>query len=153
MRLEGEHRFQLPRSVMWEHLLSADSLQQAIPGCEAFDEVGPDTWELTAKVGVGPVRGTFTGRVELCDREPETRYTLIASGQGRPGGGTGEAAIDLTDDGDGTHLRYEADVTVRGAIARVGGRLLTASARTMARQFFDAIEQEAKAATERSAAT
>ena len=58
----------------------------------------------------------------------------------------------LADDGDGTHLRYEAEVTVRGAIARVGGRLLTGSARTMARQFFDAIEQEAKAATERSAA-
>lgn len=153
MRVEGEHRFELPRSVMWEHLLNPDSLQAAIPGCEAFDEVAPDTWELTARVGVGPVRGAFTGRVELRDLQPESRYTLIASGQGRPGGGAGEAAIDLTDDGDGTHLRYEADVSVRGAIARVGGRLLTTSARTMARQFFDAIEQEAKTATERSAAT
>ena len=152
MRVDGEHRFELPRSVMWEHLLNPDSLQAAIPGCEAFDEVAPDTWELTAKVGVGPVRGTFTGRVEVRNREPDTRYTLIASGRGRPGGGTGEAAISLADDGDGTRLRYEAEVTVRGTIARVGGRLLTGSARTMARQFFDAIEQEAKAATERSAA-
>ena len=152
MRIEGEHRFELPRSVMWEHLLEPASLQGAIPGCTAFDEVAADTWELTAQVGVGPVRGTFTGRVELRDRQPESRYTLIASGQGRPGGGQGEAVIDLTDDGDGTHLRYEADVTVRGAIARVGGRLLTASARTMARQFFDAIEKEARTATERSAA-
>ncbi|MYA19416.1 MAG: carbon monoxide dehydrogenase subunit G [Chloroflexi bacterium] len=153
MRIDGEHRFDLPRSVMWEHLLDPASLQGAIPGCTAFDEVAADTWEVTAQVGVGPVRGAFTGRVELRDRQPESRYTLIASGQGRPGGGTGEAVIDLTDDGDGTHLRYEADVSVRGAIARVGGRLLTASARTMARQFFDAIEKEAKTAMERSAAT
>ena len=153
MRVDGEHRFDLPRSVMWEHLQSPDSLQRAIPGCTAFDEVAPDTWELTAQVGVGPVRGAFTGRVELRDREPEHSYTLVASGQGRPGGGTGEAAINLADDGSGTRLRYEADVTVRGAIARVGGRLLTASARTMARQFFDAIEEVAKTATERSAAT
>ena len=63
-----------------------------------------------------------------------------------PGGRAGEAAIELTDDGAGTHLRYEADVTVRGPVARVGGRLLTASARTMARQFFDAIERAAMAA-------
>ena len=141
MRIDGEHRFELPRSVMWEHLLNPASLQGAIPGCTAFDEVAPDTWELTAQVGVGPVRGIFTGRVELRDRQPESRYTLIASGQGRPGGGTGEVVIDLVDDG-----------SVRGAVGRVGGRLLTASARTMARQFFDAIENEARTATERSAA-
>ena len=152
MRIDGEHHFELPRSVMWKHLQDPASLRGAIPGCTAFDEVAPDTWEVTAQVGVGPVRGAFNGRVELRDREPETRYTLIASGQGRPGGGSGEVAIELADDGDGTHLRYEADVTVRGAIARVGGRLLTGSARTMARQFFSAIENEAKAATERSAA-
>ena len=151
MRIHGEHRFELPRSVVWTHLQSPASLRQAIPGCTSFDEVAPGTWELAADVGIGPVRGTFTGRVELKDREPESRYTLVASAQGRPGGGTGEAAIELTDDGDGTGLRYEADVTVRGAVARVGSRLLAASARTMARQFFDAIERSASEATERGA--
>ena len=137
---------------MWEHLLDPESLQRAIPGCTAFDEVAPDTWEVTAQVGVGPVRGTFTGRVELRDREPEDRYTLVASATGRPGGGTGRAAIEIADDGSGTHLRYQADVTVRGAVARVGSRLLAASARTMARQFFDAIERSACEAAERGAA-
>ncbi len=151
MRIHGEHRFELPRSVVWTLLQSPASLRQAIPGCTAFDEVAPGTWELAADVGIGPVRGTFTGRVELKDREPESRYTLVASAQGRPGGGTGEAAIVLTDDGGGTRLRYEADVTVRGAVARVGSRLLAASARTMARQFFDAIEKSASEATERGA--
>ena len=151
MRIHGEHRFELPRSVVWTHLQSPASLRQAIPGCTAFDEVAPGTWELAADVGIGPVRGAFTGRVELKDREPESRYTLVASAQGRPGGGTGEAAIELTDDGGGTRLRYEADVTVRGAVARVGSRLLAASARTMARQFFDAIERSASEATERGA--
>ncbi len=146
MRIDGEHHFELRRSVVWEHLQNPTSLQQAIPGLTAFDEVAPNAWELIAELGVGPVRGTFRGRVELRDREPETRYTLVASGQGRPGAGSGEAAIELTDDGAGTHLRYEADVTVRGPVARVGGRLLTASARTMARQFFDAIERAAMAA-------
>ena len=151
MRIDGEHRFGLPRPVVWTHLQSPGSLRQAIPGCTTFDEVAPDTWELAAEVGIGPVRGTFTGRVELKDREPESRYTLVASAQGRPGGGTGQAAIELTDDGDGTRLHYEADVTVRGAVARVGSRLLAASARTMARQFFDAIERSASEATERGA--
>ncbi len=152
MRIDGEHRFELPRSLVWTHLQSPASLRRAIPGCTDFDEVAPQTWELAADVGIGPVRGTFTGRVELRDREPEDRYTLVASARGRPGGGSGEAAIELSDDGGGTHLRYRADVTVRGAVARVGSRLLAASARTMARQFFDAIEEVASEATERGAA-
>ena len=152
MRIDGEHRFELPRSVVWTRLQSPASLRRAIPGCTAFDEIAPDTWEIAADVGIGPVKGTFTGRVELRDREPEDRYTLVASAQGRPGGGTGRAAIEIADDGGGTHLRYQADVTVRGAVARVGSRLLAASARTMARQFFDAIERSACEAAERGAA-
>ena len=152
MRIDGEHRFTLPRSVIWTHLQSPASLRRAIPGCTAFDEVAPETYELAAEVGIGPVRGAFTGRVELRDREPEGRFTLVASARGRPGGGSGEAAFELSDDGDGTHLRYRADVTARGAVARVGSRLLAASARTMARQFFDAIEEAAGEAGERGAA-
>ena len=153
MRIEGEHRFSLPRAEVWALLLDPDVIRQAVPGCQTFDEVEPDTYELTAQVGIGPVRGSFTGRVALRDREPETRYTLHAEGSGRPGGAAGEAHIELTDDGEGTHLRYDADVTIRGAIGRVGGRLLTSSARGMARQFFEAIERDAKAAAEKGAAT
>ena len=118
-----------------------------------IDEVAPDTYELTAQVGIGPVRGSFKGKVAMSDREPESRYTLHAEGSGRPGSATGEARIELTDDGEGTHLTFDADVTIRGAIGRVGGRLLTSSARGMARQFFEAIERDAKAAAQEGAAT
>ena len=152
MRIEGEHRFSLPRTTVWALLQDPNVIRQAVPGCKTFDEVAPSTYELTAQVGIGPVRGAFKGKVAMSDREPETRYTLHAEGSGRPGSATGDANIELTDDGDGTHLSYEADVTIRGALGRVGGRLLTSSARGMARQFFEAIERDAKAATEEGAA-
>lgn len=153
MRIEGEHRFSLPRTTVWELLQDPDVIRQAVPGCKTFDEVAPDTYELTAQVGIGPVRGSFKGKVAMSDREPEERYTLHAEGSGRPGSATGEAVISLADDGDGTHLTFDADVTIRGAIGRVGGRLLTSSARGMARQFFESIERDAKAAAQEGAAT
>lgn len=148
MRIEGEHRFTLPRNTVWDLLQDPRVIRAAVPGCRTFEEVEADTYELTAQIGIGPVRGAFTGRVAMRDQEPETRYTLLAEGSGRPGSASGEAVIQLSDDGDGTHLRYDADVTIRGAIGRVGGRLLTSSARSMARQFFEAIERDAKAAAE-----
>ena len=153
MHIEGEHHFSLPRTTVWALLQDPNVIKQAVPGCKTFDEVAPDTYELTAQVGIGPVRGSFKGKVAMSDREPETRYTLHAEGSGRPGSATGDANIELTDDGDGTHLRFDAEVTIRGAIGRVGSRLLTSSARGMARQFFEAIERDAKAAAQEGAAT
>lgn len=153
MRIDGEHRFSIPRSQVWAHLQDPRSLRDAIPGCVAFEEREPGAYGLTVEVRIGPVRGSFAGRVALRDLQPETRYTLAAEGGGRPGSVSGEADIELADDVDGgTRLRYAAEVTIRGAAARVGGRLLTSTARGMARQFFDAIEQGAAAAAERSAA-
>jgi carbon monoxide dehydrogenase subunit G len=70
---------------------------------------------------------------------------------GRPGRITGEAQITLEEETEGTYLTYSADVKIRGAAARVGSRLLTAAVRSMARQFFDAIEVQAKTATEAGA--
>lgn len=152
MRIEGEHRFSLPRAEVWARLQDPVALRRAIPGCVAFGEAAtPDAWDLTVEAGVGPVRGAFTGSVALADREPESRYTLRAEGSGRPGGVRGEAAIALADDGEGTRLRYDAEVAIRGPVARVGGRLLTSTARTMARQFFEAIERDARAEREGAA--
>ena len=153
MHIEGEHHFSLPRTTVWALLQDPNVIKQAVPGCKTFDEVAPDTFELTAQVGIGPVRGSFKGKVAMSDREPETRYTLHAEGSGRPGSATGDANIELTDDGDGTHLRFDAEVTIRGAIGRVGGRLLTSSARGMAPPLFGAIERDAKAAAQEGAAT
>lgn len=152
VRIEGEHRFSLPRSEVWARLQDPSALRRAIPGCVAFDEAGaPGAWNLTVEAGIGPVRGAFAGSVALADLEPESRYTLRAEGSGRPGGVSGEAAIALADDGAGTRLRYDAEVTIRGPVARVGGRLLTSTARTMARQFFEAIERGAQAEEEGAA--
>ena len=106
---------------------------------------------MTVDVGIGPIRGAFDGNVTLKDRDPERMYTLLAEGAGRPGRITGEAQITLEEETEGTYLTYSADVKIRGVAARVGSRLLTAAVRSMARQFFDAIEVQAKTATEAGA--
>ena len=147
MRIDGEHRFSLPRSQVWARLQDPDALRGAIPGCVAFEEREPGAYDLTVEARIGLVRGSFAGRVALRDLRPETRCTLAAEGGGRLGSVSGEADIQLADAEDGgTRLRYAAEVTIRGAAARVGGRLLTSKARGMARQFFGAIEQGAAAA-------
>ena len=97
---------------------------------------------------IGPIRGTFDGNVRLADRQPERAYTLYAEGGGRPGRVNGNVAISLDEAMPGTDLTYSADLTLRGPVSRFAGRLLTTTARGMARQFFEAIEAQAQSAME-----
>ncbi len=68
------------------------------------------------------------------------------AGKGAPGFVNGEATLVLAESGPGTEVRYEADVTVGGQIARLGQRMISAAAKEMAGQFFEAFDGHAKAA-------
>jgi uncharacterized protein len=148
MRVEGEHHFAASRAAVWQRLQDPHALQEAIPGCVEFAEVAPDSYDMTVEVRIGPIRGSFAGNVTLKDREPESRYILLAQGGGRPGRVNGQAEITLEEAEDGTLVAYDAELTLRGPVARVGGRLLSTSARGMARQFFSAIDAQAGATNE-----
>jgi hypothetical protein len=54
--------------------------------------------------------------------------------------------LDLEDQGETTLIRYMGDVKVGGTIASVGQRMIQATAKMMASQFFTALEAEAKTA-------
>ncbi len=74
MELSGEHTFAAPREQVWRFLLDPDVLRKCLPGCERLETTGPDEYQATMKIGVGMVRGTFTGRVRISDKQEPERY-------------------------------------------------------------------------------
>jgi carbon monoxide dehydrogenase subunit G len=142
MDLHGEHHFDAPRATVWEALLDADALRAALPGCERFERVGEDSYDVTLRVGLSAIKGTYDGNVTISDANPQESLRLAASGSGRPGRVSGEATIRLAAVEDGTLLSYDANVRPEGPIARLGGRILGGAARTMARRFFAALEEQ-----------
>ncbi len=142
MEIKGEREFQGPRELLWELLLDPDVLASSLPGVERFEEVAPDAYESSMRVGIASVRGAYKGRVEVSEKTPPQSYRLRIDGSGKPGGARADAFIELAEAGSGTTVRYRADVKARGAIARLGGRLLGGVARLLIGQFFNAIEQQ-----------
>ena len=143
MEIKGEHEFAGPRELLYELLLDPDVLSAALPGVERFEEVAPETYESTMRVGIASVRGTYTGRVEVLEQAPPESYRLRIDGSGKPGGVRADAVVELTEAGGGTTtMQYRADVKARGTIARLGGRLLGGVARLLIGQFFRSIEQQ-----------
>ena len=87
---------------------------------------------------MGPVKAQFSGQVTLSDIDAPNGYTLAGQGSGGAAGfGKGEAKVTLTDDGEGTVISYTVHATVGGKLAQIGQRLIDATAKKMARQFFE----------------
>jgi uncharacterized protein len=137
MDMTGEYRLAAPRSKVWAALNDTDILKQSIPGCEEVIKLS-DT-EMTAKVTakVGPVSAKFAGKVTLSDLDPPNGYKISGEGTGGAAGfAKGGASVHLVDDGSGTLLTYTVDAHVGGKLAQIGSRLIDATARKMAGDFF-----------------
>lgn len=142
MKLESNRLIRAEPSVVWEHLVDVDVLQQCIPGCQSMEQTGENEYALIMKTKVGPVSATFKGDLSLRDIVPGESYTLHFEGKGGAAGfGRGSAAVRLEPAEAGTNLVYSADAKVGGKIAQVGQRLVDGTAHKMADDFFNRFEQ------------
>ena len=140
MKIEGSYAFNAPRAKVWDVLLDPKVLAQCLPGCESLNELGPDQYEATMKVGIAAVKGSYKGKVAIKDKQPPSHYVLSGEGSGGPGFMQGDVAIDLEESNGQTILKYSADAKVGGLIASIGQRMLGGVAKMMVEQFFKKIE-------------
>ena len=68
---------------------------------------------------------------------------MTLNGQGPTGFVSGEGAITLSEDGDGTLVTVEAEAQVGGTIAQIGSRMIQTAVRMLMGQFFEALSREA----------
>src|SRR3954447_23461372 len=109
MELTGEHTFNAPRERVWALLLDPEVLKASLPGCEKLEQIGPDEYAATMKIGVAMIRGTFNGKVKITDKQEPERYTMSVDGSGPQGQVSGVGTLELVDQGDSTLVRYKGD--------------------------------------------
>jgi carbon monoxide dehydrogenase subunit G len=142
MDMTGEYRIAAPRQKVWDALNDPEILKQAIPGCETITKHSDTEMSATVRAKVGPVSARFGGKVTISDRDPPNGYKIMGEGTGGPAGfAKGGATVKLTDDGDGTKLSYVVEANVGGKLAQIGSRLIDATARQMADNFFSKFAQ------------
>jgi len=138
MDMTGTQHVEAPRDVVWAALNDVEVLRQSIPGCQSIEKVS-DT-EMNAKVilKVGPVKATFTGKVTLSDLDPPNGYTISGEGSGGAAGfAKGSAVVRLLEDTGSTNLNYEVKAQIGGKLAQLGSRLIDATAKKLAMEFFE----------------
>ncbi|MFN0043210.1 MAG: SRPBCC family protein [Alphaproteobacteria bacterium] len=153
MDMTGEFRLDAPPEVVWRALNDPEVLKQCIPGCETLTKNSDTEFVAEVRAKVGPVSARFTGKVSLTDLDPPNGYRISGEGQGGVAGfAKGGAEVKLVPDGAGTLLSYSANGQVGGKLAQIGSRLIDATARKMADDFFtrfaDAVKGAATGATD-----
>ena len=143
MDMTGERRIPAPRQKVWDALNDPGVLKAAIPGCKTLEKTSDSDLRATAAVRIGPIAAQFAGKVQLLDLDPPNSYRIAGEGQGGVAGfANGGATVHLSDDGPFTLLKYEVKAQVGGKIAQLGARLIDATAKQMADQFFDRFSAE-----------
>jgi carbon monoxide dehydrogenase subunit G len=137
MDMTGEERIALSREAVWAALNDIDVLKRCIPGCQSLERQSDTDMAARVKLTIGPVSATFSGKVKLSDLDPPNGYRIAGEGTGGAAGyARGHAVVRLREDGAATLLQYEAKADVGGKLAQLGGRLIDATARKLAGEFF-----------------
>ncbi|MGE0698794.1 MAG: carbon monoxide dehydrogenase subunit G [Hyphomicrobiaceae bacterium] len=145
MDMSGQYRIQAPRDVVWAALNDPEVLKRCIPGCRELEQRSPT--ELAAKVGlkIGPISAAFSGEVTLQNLNPPAGYTIAGQGSGGAAGfakGSADVVLTEAEGGAETDLAYTAKAEVGGKIAALGGRLIQATSKKLADEFFSAFAKE-----------
>ena len=141
MELTGEVAIAAARPVVWAALNDAATLQACIPGCDEVVDESPEVRRVRLMVKMGPVRARFSGRVTLSDVMAPERCVMNFEGSGGAAGmASGRSQVELMDTDGGTRLTYTVKASVGGKLGQIGGRMMDASAKQLADQFFAALQ-------------
>ncbi|HET7036676.1 MAG TPA: carbon monoxide dehydrogenase subunit G [Thermomicrobiaceae bacterium] len=144
MKISGSQTIQAPRQAVWDRLLDPDSIRSCLPGVEELNQTGENQYSMTLTVGVGPVRGSYTGSIRMSDVDEPNSYRMEVEGSGRAGFVRGNGTVRLSDDGDSaTLVDYDGDVEVGGPVGAVAQRMLGGVTNRMVGDFFSCIQEQA----------
>jgi uncharacterized protein len=154
MDMTGEYRIPAPRDKVWAALNDPAILKASLPGCESLERVSDHEFAATVAAKVGPVRAKFNGQVTLSDLHPPESYKISGEGKGGAAGfAKGGADVRLVEESpEATVLSYTAKADVGGKLAQLGSRLIDATAKKMADEFFENFRRQLTAPEAEAAA-
>jgi carbon monoxide dehydrogenase subunit G len=143
MKLEDKFTINAPLETVWEFLLDIPKVSTCTPGVEEVKQVEPDVYDGLLKVKVGPVSAAFSGRVSIVERLPAKRMVARIEGRDKATASNVKATFsaDLKPEGSSTLILYSLDVTLRGRLAQFGLAVVQGTAKKMAGEFANCIQE------------
>ena len=146
MRVAGERAFTAPREAVWRVLNDPASMAAMMPGVESFDVQDDRHWKANVKIPLGlGALGMTMDMEKLEEREPEFARLAIK------GNGVGailsmNTAFNLSEEGGGTKMDWEAVVRIAGPVGSMGQRVLQPIVNQQVQHVLGALDEQVKKA-------
>ncbi len=142
MQIANEFRVEAPIERVWAHLLDVERVAPCMPGAQLTEVVDDRTWKGRANVKLGPVSLSFAGTLVMAERD-ESVHRVVLKAEGREQRGKGAASATITSvmqqDGDGTRVAIDTDLTITGAVAQYGRGMIQDISARLTQQFAECL--------------
>lgn len=146
MEVKGDYKFKASPDKVWRVLTNPQALQNALPGCDTLTETETNHYDVTLKLSIASIKGTYHGKIHMDDLQTPTHFKLMVEGHSANGYLNGEATFDLSTEGEGDKLKtvvaYKGVAIIGGTLASVGARLLSPIAKLLIGNFFKNMEKQ-----------
>jgi carbon monoxide dehydrogenase subunit G len=143
MELKGNRILNAVPSKVWELLMSPDSLSRVVPGISTLETISENSFISSLNIKIGPVNGTFSGKLQLEDIDEGNSFTLKTQQNSKIGNANAALKIKLAPvDDNQTQVIFDGDVKLSGMMATMGQRIIGGIANTLTNQFFNNLQNE-----------
>src|SRR5215208_7102734 len=125
--MEFENNFDGPAPIdgVYAALLGVQRVAPCVPGAEVLEQTGDDAYKVAIKVKVGPMSMTYTGDVEIVEKDEAThRAVMRAKAREARGQGTVNSNVVMTLTGTDGQLSGRVASMGRGIIQDVSARIV-----------------------------
>ena len=118
MAVELEHSYSTAKPIdeAYATLLDLDQVVPCVEGGSVLERIGPDAVKAQILIKMGAMSMTFSGTVEIVDKDPAA-HRVVMSVKSREAGGQGHAnatVVIALNDGEGT-IHTDAQITGKAA--------------------------------------
>ena len=140
MKVEGTRRYEAARERVWEVLNDPAEMAGLMPGVESFEIVDDTHWKAKVKVPLGLGSMKMSIDFEKTESRPPEHASLNAKGKGVGAIMSMETQFDLSEEGGGTEMRWQADVRILGQVASMGQRVVQPIVNQQVEQVLNALD-------------
>jgi uncharacterized protein len=142
VNVSGERSFAAPREAVWAVLNDPASMAKTMPGVESFEVHDEKRWTANVKIPLG--LGGLKMKIDMDkveERAPE-HASLNIKGKGVGAMLSMATSFDLADEGEGTLMKWAADVKIAGPVGSMGQRVIQPIVNQQVSHVLSALDRE-----------
>jgi carbon monoxide dehydrogenase subunit G len=146
VKVEGTKTFEAPRETVWEVLNDPARMAKTMPGVQGFEVQDDKHWKANVVIPLGLGGLKMSINFEKTEERNPDYAALHAEGTGVAALLKMDTQFELSESGNGTEMKWQADVHLFGQAGSMGQRVLQPIVNQQVQNVLTALESQVREA-------